>query len=801
MRFSNRLLLLLCASALFGVFCFIAPRIEAALVPGSKNLGAIWYIGDSITQGNADGDSTETVRSTLYDKLVAAGYTFTYTGHFTANSEGLPITGSDPASNLYQYHSGVSGAVIGTNYTTRTGITQNIPIWWTNTSGRLPVVQPNLILIMIGSNDAGLPLDISNAPARLSQLISTIYAQPGVGNPTILVATIPPDQQSSSSPTNVAIFNAGVPAVVQSFQSLGDDVYIVDQFSILNANFATAMTSGGLHPNAVGNDYMAQNWLNTIQGAVGVTAPVAPYGLGATATNALVTLAWNVVPGATNGYNVKRSLVSGGSYTSLATNLTATSYTDTNVVNLTKYYYVVTAVNSVGESTNSSEVAATPAVLPPPTVVTATVSGTQAVLNWPAVSNATGYKVKRSTVSGGSYTVLATNLTTTYTDNLPSNNKTYYYVVSAFNASGESANSPEVSVLTALATSFYIGDDAAEGKSVTTANKVGDTLATVTYEFVQSGTIYTNTTGSAQTLQLTEVNFFAGTNTGSITPFVSTYSGGQTATDVANAANYSVLITGSPIPVTAAGVQNQQFLVGGVNPSITLNPGAVLTAGFLSSGKLVVRINSTTSGLIDYVYNGNSVPTTLPNPLTAASTYSFDRLVKFNVGVAIPPAATVTTVSSSANPSTNGSPVTFTATVSPVPADGETITFNDSTNALGTGLMTNGLATFTTGILSAGSHSITAVYGGDASYSSSTSTSMTQNVIMSTLELAASQTNGQLQLSWLANNIGSRLQIQTNAPNVGLGTNWTDVPNSALTNQVTIPIDANNGSVFFRLVP
>jgi len=57
-----------------------------------------------------------------------------------------------------------------------------------------------------------------------------------------------------------------------------------------------------------------------------------------------------------------------------------------------------------------------------------------------------------------------------------------------------------------------------------------------------------------------------------------------------------------------------------------------------------------------------------------------------------------------------------------------------------------------------------------------------------------------LLLSWPADRTGWRLQVQTNAPNVGLGTNWMDVIGSSLTNNVALPVDANMGSVFYRLV-
>jgi hypothetical protein len=53
----------------------------------------------------------------------------------------------------------------------------------------------------------------------------------------------------------------------------------------------------------------------------------------------------------------------------------------------------------------------------------------------------------------------------------------------------------------------------------------------------------------------------------------------------------------------------------------------------------------------------------------------------------------------------------------------------------------------------------------------------------------------QLQLDWPVDHTGWQLQSQTN----GLGTNWVDVASSTQTNQITVPLDSTNASVFFRL--
>ncbi len=92
--------------------------------------------------------------------------------------------------------------------------------------------------------------------------------------------------------------------------------------------------------------------------------------------------------------------------------------------------------------------------------------------------------------------------------------------------------------------------------------------------------------------------------------------------------------------------------------------------------------------------------------------------------------ATVTSnaLSSSINPSTFGTPPTFTATVSPPPTNGESVTFVDSTTTLGSGLLTNGVAVFKPAAnqLAAGFHFINAVYSGDGAFKSSSSPVLTQ---------------------------------------------------------------------------
>jgi fibronectin type 3 domain-containing protein len=89
----------------------------------------------------------------------------------------------------------------------------------------------------------------------------------------------------------------------------------------------------------------------------------------------------------------------------------------------------------------------TPGNVPPaPTGLTASAGNAQVALSWGAASGATGYNVKRSTTNGGPYSNVATNVAgTSFTNTGLTNGTTYYYVVTAVNASGESPVSTQAS--------------------------------------------------------------------------------------------------------------------------------------------------------------------------------------------------------------------------------------------------------------------------------------------------------------------------------------------------------------------
>jgi len=81
-----------------------------------------------------------------------------------------------------------------------------------------------------------------------------------------------------------------------------------------------------------------------------------------------------------------------------------------------------------------------------PTDLIATPGDAQVALNWTGVSNATSYAVSRANISGGPYRYIGVSGgATNFLDASVTNDITYYYVLTALNANGESGYSSQVS--------------------------------------------------------------------------------------------------------------------------------------------------------------------------------------------------------------------------------------------------------------------------------------------------------------------------------------------------------------------
>ena len=161
--------------------------------------------------------------------------------------------------------------------------------------------------------------------------------------------------------------------------------------------------------------------------------------------------------------------------------------------------------------------------------------------------------------------------------------------------------------------------------------------------------------------------------------------------------------------------------------------------------------------------------------LTSADVTAFmDDVFFVTGGQTVNQASTSTTLTTSSNSITYGGNVTYTASVTSG-ATG-TVTFKDGSTSLGTGTLSNGSATYTIKTpLTGGTHSITAVYGGDTNYATSTSSAVTQTVTKATPTTTVTSSGTQLTGT----------------------TTYTNTYNSSVTFTATVPSSAT-GTVAFK---
>jgi Big-like domain-containing protein len=255
------------------------------------------------------------------------------------------------------------------------------------------------------------------------------------------------------------------------------------------------------------------------------------------------------------------------------------------------------------------------------------------------------------------------------------------------------------------------------GSPVTLSNGVATTPAITT---LTAGTHAISTTYSGD-------NTFASGGTGTLgggqvvnkNTSSTAVTSGQNPTATGNAVTFTATVTGNGGGgVTPGGTV--QFADNGTNVGapVTLTNG-VATVSITFSTAVTHTISATYSGDANFSGSNGSFSETV-NAGTATTT---------TVASSANPSATLT---ASPNPSTPGQSVTFTATVSVTSGTGTptgTVTFKDGGTTIGTGNLTpGGTATFTTSTLSSGSHSITAVFGGDTNFSGSTSAAVVEQI-------------------------------------------------------------------------
>lgn len=255
------------------------------------NLGNIMPLGDSLTVGIG---SLNGYRLPLYNLLHNNGYTFTFVGSQSTNSD-VSLTSIGQGR-----HEGVTGSVIQNLGFSPGNAGEFIPPF-TPSRGIIDVLHsvmvpgiaaPDYILLLIGGNDIANDYNdnpanpaggSAHAPARLDHLISAISNKITGERPNahLIVAELPPTAVPLKN-APYQVFNATLPQIIANHQALGENVSLIDLYSPLNP--ATDFSDGYLHPNILGYDKIATAFYN------GIVAVPEPTGLGLIAMGTMANL-------------------------------------------------------------------------------------------------------------------------------------------------------------------------------------------------------------------------------------------------------------------------------------------------------------------------------------------------------------------------------------------------------------------------------------------------------------------------------------------------------------------------------
>jgi formylglycine-generating enzyme required for sulfatase activity/fibronectin type 3 domain-containing protein len=184
--------------------------------------------------------------------------------------------------------------------------------------------------------------------------------------------------------------------------------------------------------------------------AFATTGPAKPIDLVVTALPTIeASLNWTAVPGATK-YKIYRSNTASGLYYDLGSNA-APPYIDGEVVASTRYWYMVSAVNSSGLESERSDTASCTMADPPPApaapigVSATAISYTEVRVEWAAVIGANIYEVYYGTDATGNSQVAGTTTSLSFLVKKLEPGTTYYFTVKASNHGSWSRASVPVS--------------------------------------------------------------------------------------------------------------------------------------------------------------------------------------------------------------------------------------------------------------------------------------------------------------------------------------------------------------------
>jgi len=210
-------------------------------------------LGDSITEGT--GSSGGGYRVELFRLAVTNSQHVTFVGR---NANGPATVSGQP---FPQHHEGYPHYTIDDELAAgRMGISPLV-------DDGISMGKPNIILLMIGTNDVNNSIDLATAPMRLGALLDRMTTD--APSALIVVAKLTPTASDTTN-VDVATYNNAIPALVQARAAAGKHILTVDMYAAMTANssYRTTLMHDGLHPNDAGYVVMAQTWYRAINGVL-----------------------------------------------------------------------------------------------------------------------------------------------------------------------------------------------------------------------------------------------------------------------------------------------------------------------------------------------------------------------------------------------------------------------------------------------------------------------------------------------------------------------------------------------------
>jgi lysophospholipase L1-like esterase len=244
-------------------------------------------LGDSLTYGQALTSVQGGYRNRLYTVLTTAGYHVDFLGNESDTSNPtLPDKNHEghPAYRIDEIQANIDD--------------------WLGT-----VEDPDVILLLIGTNDVWQDLNLAQAPTRLGNLIATIATKRPFAK--IIVSNLPKRIDSASYEAKQVTFNNALPGVVAQQVALGRQVRLLDMHSVLTP---FDYSSDGVHPSTAGYVKMANAWAPEITAVIDPTGSANPPVIARTAPQVDLTHTTVVFskPVADDAANLAKFSLSGG---------------------------------------------------------------------------------------------------------------------------------------------------------------------------------------------------------------------------------------------------------------------------------------------------------------------------------------------------------------------------------------------------------------------------------------------------------------------------------------------------------